>query len=67
MSIIIAFFCGLCFYTLADSIADYISAKARMLEAQADALKVQSRLRELEAERSNNNQEGDENNGNQTL
>lgn len=58
MSIIVSFFCGLCFYTLSDALADYISAKARMLEAQADALKVQNRLRELEAEK-DKNQEGE--------
>ena len=39
MAIIIAFFCGLCFYTLADSIADYISAKAHEIEANAEYLK----------------------------
>ena len=39
MAIIIAFFCGMCFYTLADSIADYISAKAHEIEANAEYLK----------------------------
>ena len=51
MSIIIAFFCGLCFYTLSDAIADYISAKAQMIKAQAEALGVQNKLKELEEER----------------
>ena len=50
MAIIIAFFCGLCFYTLADSIADYISAKALMIEAQAEKLKLDNKDRELEEE-----------------
>ena len=51
MSIIIAFFCGLCFYTLSDAIADYISAKAEMIKAQAEALGVQSKLKEWQAEK----------------
>ena len=51
MSIIIAFFCGLCFYTLSDALADYISAKAQKIEAEAEALKVQSKLKELRAEK----------------
>ncbi|MBR2208097.1 MAG: hypothetical protein IJ859_04730 [Synergistaceae bacterium] len=46
MSIIIAFFCGMCFYTLADAIADYISAKAQILEAQAEKLKLDNEERE---------------------
>ena len=50
MSIIIAFFCGMCFYTLADAIADYISAKALMIEAQAEKLKLDNKDRELEEE-----------------
>ena len=40
MAIIIAFFCGMCFLTLADSIADYIEAKADQIEAQAEKLKL---------------------------
>ena len=51
MGIIVAFFCGLCFYTLADSIADYISAKASLIEAEAEALGVQNKLKELEIEK----------------
>ena len=50
MAIVVAFFCGLCFYTLADSIADYISAQARLIEAKAEALGVQNKLKELEIE-----------------
>ena len=38
MGIIVAFFCGLCFYTLAGSIAEYISAKAHEIEANAQYL-----------------------------
>lgn len=51
MAIIIAFFCGMCFLTLADSIADYISAAAQRLETQAESLKVDAKLRELQAEK----------------
>ena len=36
MSIIIAFFCGLCSYTLADAIAEYISAKAHQIRQQTE-------------------------------
>ena len=46
MSIIIAFFCGLCAAILTDAIADYISAKAQMLEAQAEKLKLDNQERE---------------------
>jgi len=35
MSIIIAYFCGLCFYTLASAIEDYIRAKVHEIEANA--------------------------------
>ena len=48
MSIIIAFFVGICFATLADSIADYISACARRIEAQAEALKLENESKKLE-------------------
>ena len=51
MPIIIAFFCGLCFYMLSESVADCISAKAQKIEAQAGALKVQGKLKELRAEK----------------
>ncbi|MBR1486327.1 MAG: hypothetical protein IJ597_03630 [Synergistaceae bacterium] len=51
MGIIIAFFCGLCFYTLADSLADYISAKAQHIEALAEQLSIQNKLKELEIEK----------------
>ena len=36
MSIIIAFFCGLCAAILTDAIADYISAKAEQLRIDND-------------------------------
>ncbi len=39
MSIIIAFFCGMALITLADAIADYISAKAHEIEANSQYLK----------------------------
>ena len=51
MSFVIAFFCAFCFLTLADSVADYISAKAEMIKAQAEALGVQSKLKEWQAEK----------------
>ena len=51
MSVVIAFFCGLCFYTLSEAVADYISAKAHMIEARAEALKVQTKLEELKSEK----------------
>ena len=51
MSIILAFFCGIGICTLSDSIADYISAKAQKIEAEAEALKVQNKLKELRAEK----------------
>ncbi|MBR2208998.1 MAG: hypothetical protein IJ859_09365 [Synergistaceae bacterium] len=50
MSIIIAFFCGMCFYTLTDAIAEYISAKAQMIEAQAEKLKLDNQEREQRME-----------------
>jgi len=43
MSIIIAFFCGICFTTLADSVADYISACAKRIEAQAEAIRFENK------------------------
>ncbi len=43
MSIIIAFFCGICFTTLADSVADYISACAKRIEAQAEAIRLENK------------------------
>lgn len=46
MAIIIAFFCGMCFYTLADAIAEYISAKALMIEAQAELLRLNNKEKE---------------------
>ena len=42
MSIIIAFFCGMALITLADAIADYISAKAHEIEANAELLKLEN-------------------------
>ena len=42
MAIIVAFFCGMCFLTLSDAIAEYISACAQMLEAKAEALKKEN-------------------------
>lgn len=47
MSIIVAFFCGMCFATLADSIADYISACAERIEAQAEAIRVENKSKSL--------------------
>mgnify|MGYP003571467278 CR=1 FL=1 len=47
MSIIIAFFCGICFTTLADSVADYISACASRIEAQAEAIKLENKAKAL--------------------
>ena len=60
MAIIIAFFCGLCFYTLTDSVADYIYACAKILEAKAGALNVQNKLKELELDKA---QKGDNTHG----
>ena len=54
MAIVVAFFCGMCFFTLADSIADYISAQARLIESKAEALGVQNKLKELEIEKGEN-------------
>ena len=54
MAIVVAFFCGLCFYKLADSIADYISAQARLIESKAEALGVQNKIKELEIEKGEN-------------
>lgn len=51
MAIIIAFFCGMCFLTLSESIADYIEAKAQHLEAIAEQIKVQNKLEELRNEK----------------
>ena len=47
MSIIIAFFVGICFATLADSVADYISACAQRIEAQAEALRLENKAKKL--------------------
>ena len=49
MSIIIAFFCGLCFYILADAIADYISAKAHEIEANSQYIKNLASYYDLKA------------------
>ena len=46
MSIIIAFFCGLCAAILTDAIADYISAKAQKLKAQTEQLKLDNQEQE---------------------
>jgi len=43
MSTIIAFFCGICFATLADSIADYISACAKRIEAKAETIRLENK------------------------
>lgn len=51
MSIIIAFCAGIAFMTLADSIADYISAKAIKIRAEAEAIGVQNKIKELKAEK----------------
>ena len=51
MSIIVAFFCGICFATLADSIADYISACAQKIEAQAEALRLENKSKALELDK----------------
>ena len=51
MSIIIAFFCGICFATLADSVADYISACAQKIEAQAEALRLENKSKALELDK----------------
>ena len=42
MAIIIAFFCGMALTTLADAISDYIDARAQMLEAEAEVLKLEN-------------------------
>lgn len=49
MSIIIAFFCGICFTTLADSVADYISACAKRIEAQAETIRLENELKKSKA------------------
>ena len=51
MSIIIAFFCGICFATLADSVADYISACAQRIEAQAEAIRLENKSKALELDK----------------
>ena len=51
MSIIIAFFCGICFVTLADSVADYISACAQRIEAQAEAIRLENKSKALELDK----------------
>ena len=51
MSIIIAFFCGICFSVLADSVADYISACAQKIEAQAEALRLENKSKALELDK----------------
>ena len=40
MAIIVAFFCGMCFLTLSDSIADWISACAARIEAIAHSIEI---------------------------
>ena len=57
MSIIIAFFVGICFATLADSIADYISALAQKIEAQAEALRLENKSKKLELDKKENTTE----------
>ncbi|MBR2207443.1 MAG: hypothetical protein IJ859_01390 [Synergistaceae bacterium] len=57
MSIIIAFFVGICFATLADSVADYISACAQRIEAQAEALKLENKSKKLELDKKANTTE----------
>ena len=56
MSIIVAFFCGMCFFTLADSIADYISAQASLLESKAEALSIRNILRKRRLAREDKNE-----------
>ena len=51
MSIIIAFFCGICFATLADSVADYISACAQRIEAQAEAIRLENKSKTIELDK----------------
>ena len=51
MSIIVAFFCGICFATLADSVADYISACAQRIEAQAEAIRLENKSKALELDK----------------
>ena len=46
MSIIIAFFVGLCLSILSDAIVDNISAKAQMLKAQTEQLKLDNQEQE---------------------
>lgn len=48
MTVIIAFFCGMCFLTLSDAIADYLSALAQRLEAQAEKMKLENQQKEQE-------------------
>ena len=61
MSVIIAFFCGMCFTTLADSVADYISACAKRIEAQAEAVRLENQSKAkalgIELEEKNKNEE----------
>lgn len=57
MSILTAFFCGLIFATLADSVADYISALAQKIEAQAECMKLEAQAKardSLKGEKENN-------------
>ena len=54
MSIIIAFFVGLCLSILSDAIADYISAKAQKLKAQAEALSIESKIKQINLEKETN-------------
>ena len=51
MSIIVAFFVGICFATLSDSVADYISACAQKIEAQAEAMKLENEAKKLALEK----------------
>ena len=47
MSVIVAFFVGICFATLADSIADYISACAKKIEATAESIRIENKAKKL--------------------
>jgi len=47
MSVIVAFFIGICFSTLADSVADYISACAKKIEATAESIRLENKAKKL--------------------